>query len=150
MDTYSLPSGEYTLLRRIRKELALFLYLQIILIIFFGIDVTLEASLILMYLLMMTLRRNRLLYFFSFDDEKQTLEIKYFHLIFFRKHKIIPYSKLKTRISLKRFGLGNQVKTLETLQEKQLIGEIRMEGKWRWSEETFDNIAKKMEKTGAL
>lgn len=150
MMQYTLPAGDYTLQKRIRKELALFLYLQIILLVFFGINITLEASLLLMYFLMMTLKRNRIIYLFSFNDEKQSLEIRYFHLIFRDLKKTIPYSQLKGRIAFKRFGLGNQVKTLECLQDKELVGEIRIDGNWSWSEETFNKITEKINQEGTL
>lgn len=142
-------SEHYSLWRRIRKELALLAYLQIILLIFYGINITLNTSLLLMYILMLSMKRNRIIYNLTFDDENQTITINYFHLILWKQERTIPYSSLNSRVSMKRFGLGSYIKTLELLRRKELIGEIRLAGKWRWNEESFERVTDKLRQTGA-
>lgn len=150
MEQFALAPEEYTVGKRFRRQLSLFLYLQIILLLFFGMNLKLEVALLLMYFLMMTLKRNRILYRLIFNDEKQTLELSYYCLIFWERKLTIHYSNLKGSVLEKRFGLGSSVTTLEFYQGKQLVGEIRKAGNWMWNQEQFQDILKKMETIGTI
>jgi Ca2+/Na+ antiporter len=144
MERFKLNPSEYTLLLRIRRELALLLLLLAILLFFVGLNVVYFTATILMYILLLLLKRNRIITSLQFNDEAQTLEFEYYYLIFFHGKEDIPYSKLNFKMSLKRFGFGAATQTLEIFKGKVLNGEIRKEGKWKWDENHINSIYEKL------
>jgi hypothetical protein len=145
MKTYSLPKSELTTGKRIRRELAVLLYLQLILLFLFGLNLTFEITLYLVYFLLLSLRQRRILYKISINQDSKQVEIDYYFMVFFPKKLFIPFTDLKTRKLHKRQGLGNACETMEFIQGKQLEGEIRLGGHWKWDESTFKEIYQELE-----
>jgi len=145
MRTYSLPASELTLAKRIRRELSLFLYLQLILLLVWGPDFTLEVTLIVVYLLLLSLKPKRIVYHIDILEEEKSLELGYYFMVFFRRKLSLPFTELRTRTLHKRQGLGSATETLEFYRGKVIQGEIRLGGSWKWDETSFREIAANLE-----
>jgi hypothetical protein len=144
MEKFELHPSEYPWQKRIRKELSLLALLLGVLLFFVGIHIVYLTSIILMYVLLLLLKRNRIVTQIAFDDEVKKVSISYFYLIFFRGKETINYNKLSFKVGLKRFGFGSAIETMELFKGKILAGEIRKEGKWKWSEEITEQLKQKL------
>jgi len=144
MENFELPQSEYPIGKRIWKELSFLLFLLAIFFFFVGLNVVYFTATIIMYVLLLSLKRNRIITQVIFESEKQEIHLHYFYLIFFKRHEIIPYHKLIYKMSLKRFGFGAATPTMELFKGKILTGEIRKEGKWKWDEEIVEKINQKL------
>lgn len=144
MEKFELSPNNYKLWDRVRKELSLLILLIAILLFFVGLNVIYFTAVIVMYTLLLTLKRNRILTCIQFNDENQTLDLEYFYLITIKSKESVPYHKLSCKLSMKRFGFGAATQTLELFKGKILCCEIQKEGKWKWSEEQIDNIHKRI------
>lgn len=144
MEKFELYPCDYPLGKRIRKELSLLGLLVLILLFFVGLNVVYFTAVFFMYILLLLLKRNRIIIKLIFDNENNELILSYFYLIFFKGKERIPYSKLIGKLSMKRFGFGAATETLEIFKGKILSGEIRKDGKWKWSEEQIKLISQKL------
>ncbi|MCT4602409.1 MAG: hypothetical protein N4A59_05865 [Marinifilum sp.] len=144
MEKFELPKESYTLWDRTRKELSLLILLIIILLFFVGFKVVYFTAVILMYSLLLLLKRNRIITSIEFNDEKNELCIKYYFFIFLKGKETISYSKLNSKLSMKRFGFGSATQTLEIFKGKILSAELRKDGKWKWPEEKMNAIFTKL------
>lgn len=144
MEKFELNPSEYPLGKRIKKELSLLALLLVILLFFVGINVVYLTTVLCMYILLLLLKRNRIIYKIEFDDNTAEMSMSYYYLIFFRGKEITKYDKLIFKLGLKRFGFGSAVETLEVFKGKILTGEIRKEGKWKWTKENIKQLNKKL------
>ncbi|RUT77894.1 hypothetical protein [Ancylomarina longa] len=144
MEKFELPLSEYTIGKRLWQELSFLLLLLAIFLFFVGLNVVYFTATIIMYVLLLSLKRNRIIVQVDFNSEEREVYLHYFYLIFFKRREIIPYQNLNYKMSLKRFGFGAATPTLELFKEKILVGEIRKEGKWKWQEETIEQINQKL------
>lgn len=144
METFELSKESYTLWDRIRKELSLLVLLVVILLFFVGFKFVYFTAIIVMYSLLLLLKRNRIVTSVSFDDQNKELHIQYYYFIFARGKERIPYSKLNYKLSMKRFGFGAATQTLEIFKGKILSAELRKDGKWSWPEEKTNTICNKL------
>ncbi|PKQ60433.1 hypothetical protein BZG02_19415 [Labilibaculum filiforme] len=144
MEKFELNPTEYPLGKRIKKELSLLALLIIILLFFVGINVVYLTTVLFMYTLLLLLKRNRIIYKIEFNDSTKELKLFYYYLIFFRGSENINYHKTVYKMSLKRYGFGSAIETLELFKGKILVGEIRKEGKWKWTEDNINNLDKKL------
>ncbi|RXQ93890.1 hypothetical protein EO244_09940 [Ancylomarina salipaludis] len=144
MTSYTPHNTDFSIWKRIKSELSLFLIIQVIFLFFTGINLIYEITLVLIFILLLSLKRNRIIYQIDFDEEKNEFTISYFSLIAIKGTEIVPLTNLNTRLGPKRFGLGSSVTTLEFFNKKQLIGEIRSDDKWQWTDEQLDEIHKKV------
>ncbi|RZT96517.1 hypothetical protein EV201_1155 [Ancylomarina subtilis] len=144
MTSYTPLNSDFSLWKRIKSELSLFLIIQLLLIIFNGINLVYETTLILIFILLLSIKRNRIIYQIDWDADKSEFQFSYFSLIAIKGTEIVPLENLNTRLGPKRFGLGSSVTTLEFFNKKQLIGEIRSDDKWQWTAEQLDEIHKKV------
>lgn len=144
MEKFELNPSEYPLGKRIQKELSLLALLITILLFFVGINIVYLTAVLFMYVLLLLLKRNRIIYQIEFDDKVAEMNISYYYLIFFRGNEKIKYDKVIFKMGLKRFGFGSAIETLELFKGKILAGEIRKEGKWKWTEECINMLNKKL------
>ena len=140
MEQFDLPEKEFNIWLRIRKELALLVFLFVILLFFVGLHVVYFTAIVFMYALLLLLKRNRIITSLVFDDQKQALIIHFYYFIFLQGIAKIPYSKLKYKNGFKRFGFGAATQTIELLEGNVLVGEIRKDGKWKWPESKMNRI----------
>ncbi|MDE5421882.1 hypothetical protein L3073_06655 [Ancylomarina sp. DW003] len=143
MTTYIAPTSNFSLWERIKSELSLFLILQILIIIFMGINLVYELTLIIIFILLLSIKRNRIVYQIDFNDEKNEFSILYYSLVALKGKETITSDKLRTKLGLKRYGLGSAIVTLEFFNKKQLMGEIRVGDKWGWTNEQLEAIQEK-------
>ncbi|WP_372752141.1 hypothetical protein [Labilibaculum sp.] len=144
MEKFELNPSEYPLQKRIQKEVSLLAILLGILLFFVGIHVVYLTSTLLMYVLLLLLKRNRIVTKITFSDTSEKVTIFYFYLIFFRGKETINYNKLSFKLGLKRFGFGSAIETMELFKGKILAGELRKKGKWKWSEECISQLEQKL------
>ncbi len=144
MEKFELKPAEYPLGKRIKKELSLLGLLLVILLFFEGINVVHLTTVLCMYVLLLLLKSNRIVYKIEFDDHTAEMSLFYYYLIFFQGKEKIKYDKIVHKMGLKRFGFGSAVETLELFKGKRLAGEIRTEGKWKWTEECINQLNKKL------
>ncbi|MDM8160611.1 hypothetical protein QUH73_12365 [Labilibaculum sp. K2S] len=144
MEKFELNPLEYPLGKRIKKELSLLALLLVIILFFVGINVVYLTTVLCMYVLLLFLKSNRIIYKIEFDDHTAEISLYYYYLIFFRGKEKIQYDKIVFKMGLKRFGFGSAVETLEFFKGKFLAGEIRKEGKWKWTEESINHLNKKL------
>jgi len=144
MEKFELNPTEYPLAKRIKKELSLLVLLLVILLFFVGINVVYLSTVLIMYMLLLFLKRNRIIYKIEFDDKTAEMSLFYYYLIFFRGNEKMKYDKIVFKMGLKRFGFGSAIETLELFKGKILAGEIRKEGKWKWTEESIKQLNKKL------
>ena len=144
MEKFELNPSDYLLWKRLRRELSLLVLLIAILLFFVGLNVVYFTATFFMYALLLLLKRNRIITQIQLDDKKEELTICYYYLIFLKGKESIPYQKLGFKMSMKRFGFGAATHTLELFKGKVLSGEIRKEGKWKWSEDTINQIFKQL------
>jgi hypothetical protein len=144
MEKFELNPTEYPLGKRIKKELSLLALLIVILLFFVGVNVVYLSTVLIMYVLLLLLKRNRIIYKIEFDDNTAEMSMSYYYLIFFRGKEKTKYEKVIFKLGLKRFGFGSAVETLELFRGKILTGEIRKEGKWKWTEESISQLNKKL------
>lgn len=144
MEKFELNLSEYRIGKRLQKELSLLLFLVVIIFFFVGINVVYLTAVLIMYVLLLLLKRNRILYQIEFDDEASKIRISYFYLILFRGVETVSYEKIRFKSGFKRYGFGSAVETLELFKGKILLGEIRKEGKWKWAGETVTQIKKRL------
>ncbi len=147
MEKFQLDPAEYPLGKRITKELSLLGLLLLILLFFGELKVVYLTAIFLMYFLLLLLKRNRIIFEITFDDDAQEMQLKYYYLIAIKGIEKIPYSKINFNLSLKRFGFGSAIETLEIFKGKILAGEIRKEGKWKWSEENIKQLHEKLKQS---
>ncbi|WP_461633230.1 hypothetical protein [Labilibaculum euxinus] len=144
MEKFELDPIEYPLGKRIKKELSLLALLLVIILFFVGINVVYLTTVLFMYILLLLLKRNRIIYKIEFDDNESEMSLSYYYLIFLRGKQKIRYDKIVFKMGLKRYGFGSSIETLELFKAKILVGEIRKEGKWKWTEESINQIKKKL------
>ncbi|MBN2597602.1 hypothetical protein [Labilibaculum sp.] len=144
MEKFELDPIEYPLGKRIKKELSLLALLLVIILFFVGINVVYLTTVLCMYVLLLLLKRNRIIYKIEFDDNESEMSLSYYYLIFLRGKQKIRYDKIVFKMGLKRFGFGSAVETIELFKGKFLAGEIRKEGKWKWTEESINQLKKKL------
>ncbi len=145
MIEFKIHKQEYSLKNRIFRELKLLLIMVIIILFFTGINVIYLTSLLLIYILLLSMQRNRIITHILFDDKQQKLTICFFHMIFFKRVHSINYHHLGYKYRMKRFGLGTTTPTIEFFEKNKLQGEIHHSGNWKWQMETIENICKKLE-----
>ena len=150
MEKFQLDPAEYPLGKRIIKELSLLGLLLLILLFFGELKVVYLSAIFLMYILLLLLKRNRIIYEIKFDDDAKEIHLYYFYLIACKGLEKIPYSKIGFNMGLKRFGFGSAIETLELFKGKILAGEIRKEGKWKWSEENTKQLHEKLSQVANL
>ncbi|MGZ2368481.1 hypothetical protein ACXR6G_01685 [Ancylomarina sp. YFZ004] len=143
MTNYTPHNADFSLWKRIKSELSLFLILQILIIIFMPPNLVYELTLIVIFILLLSIKRNRILFQIEFDDENQEFSIFYYTLVAFRRKETIKYDRLNSKLGLKRYGFGSAITTLEFFNKKQIIGEIRVGDKWQWTDEQLEMIHKK-------
>ena len=143
MTNYTPHNADFSLWKRIKSELSLFLILQIFIIIFMPPNLVYELTLIVIFILLLSIKRNRILYQVEFDDEKQEFSIFYYTLVALRRKETIKYDRLNSKLGLKRYGFGSAITTLEFFNKKQIIGEIRVGDKWQWTDEQLKMIHEK-------
>ncbi|MCZ4696074.1 hypothetical protein DWB61_15775 [Ancylomarina euxinus] len=143
MTNYTPHNADFSLGKRIKSELSLLLILQVIILIFMGINLVYELTLIVIFILLLSIKRNRILYQIEFDDEKREFSIYYYSLVIFRRKETINYDRLNSKLGLKRYGLGSAITTLEFFNKKQIIGEVRVGDKWQWTDEQVKMIHEK-------
>lgn len=146
MEKFGQALSEYKLGKRITSELSLLALLIAILFFFVGLNVVYMTATLLMYTLMLLLKRNRIVYQVEFSDTDSEMQILYYYIIFFKGKEKIPYSKLDYKLGLKRFGFGSAIETLEIMNGKFLTAEIRKEGKWKWDEKQMSLLVEKLQK----
>jgi len=137
---YTPNNADFSLWKRIKSELSLLLIIQIILFFFVGIHLVYELTIVLIFILLLSIKRNRIIYQVEFDEDKQKFTILYFTLVIFKAQETIDFEKLNSKLGMKRYGLGSAITTLEFFNKKQLLGEIRVGDKWQWSEEQLKTI----------
>jgi len=140
MELHTPNNADFSLWKRIKSELSLLLIIQIILFFFVGIHLVYELTIVLIFVLLLSLKRNRIIYQVEFNDDKQKFTIFYFTLVAFKSQESIDFVKLNSKLGMKRYGLGSAITTLEFFNKKQLIGEIRVGDKWQWNEEQLKTI----------
>lgn len=140
MNTYTPQQADFSLWKRIKSELSLFLILQILIIVFMGISLVYELTLVIIFILLLSLKRNRIIYQIEIDDKEKKLSIFYYTLIVLKRKDTVKLDELNTKLGLKRYGLGSAITTLEFFNKKQLLGEIRVGDKWQWTDEQLNNI----------
>lgn len=140
MTNYTPHKADFSLWKRVKSELSLLLILQVLIFIFMGINLVYELTLFVIFILLLSIKRNRILYQIEFDDEKQEFSILYYSLVAFKGKETIKYERLNSKLGLKRYGLGSAIMTLEFFNKKQLIGEIRVGDKWQWTNEQLNLI----------
>ena len=143
MTNYTPHNADFSLWKRVKSELSLLLILQVIILIFMGINLVYELTLIVIFILLLSIKRNRILYQVEFDDEKLEFSIFYYSLVAIKGKETIKYDRLNSKLGLKRYGLGSAINTLEFFNKKQLIGEIRVGDKWQWTNEQLKMIHEK-------
>ena len=143
MTNYTPHNADFSLWKRIKSELSLFLILQIFIIILMPPNLVYELTLIVIFILLLSIKRNRILYQVEFDDEKQEFSIFYYTLVALRRKETIKYDRLNSKLGLKRYGFGSAITTLEFFNKKQIIGEIRVGDKWQWTDEQLKMIHEK-------
>lgn len=144
MEKFELSPSDYPIGKRVRKELSLLGLLVLILFFFVGLNVVYFTSVFFMYILLLLLKRNRIIIKLKFDNKNKKLILSYYYLIFLKGKEHIPYSKLISKLSMKRFGFGAATETLEIFKGKILSGEIRKDGKWKWPKEQIRLISEKL------
>jgi hypothetical protein len=140
MTSYTPDEADYSLWKRIKSELSLLLILQILIIIFMGVNLVYELTLIVIFILLLSIKRNRIVYQVSFDKQNEEFSVSYYYLVGLKGKETIKFDKLNAKLGLKRYGLGSSITTLEFFSKKQLIGEIRVGDKWQWSDEQLKTI----------
>jgi len=140
MKSYTPINADFSLWKRIKSELSLLLIIQIILFIFVGVHLVYEVTIVLIFILLLSLKRNRIIYQVEFDEDNQKFTIFYFTLVVFKAQESIDFGKLNAKLGMKRYGLGSAITTLEFFNKKQLIGEIRVGDKWQWNEEQLTTL----------
>ncbi|WP_372642018.1 hypothetical protein [Ancylomarina sp.] len=143
MTNYTPHNADFSLWKRIKSELSLFLILQILILISMPPNLVYELTLIVIFILLLSIKRNRILYQIEFDDEKREFSIFYYTLIALRRKETIKYDGLNSKLGLKRYGFGSAITTLEFFNKKQIIGEIRVGDKWQWTDEQLKMIHEK-------
>lgn len=108
-----------------------------------GINLVYELTLIIIFILLLSIKRNRIVYQIDFNDEKNEFSILYYSLVALKGKETITSDKLRTKLGLKRYGLGSAIVTLEFFNNKQLMGEIRVGDKWGWTNEQLEAIQEK-------
>lgn len=140
MTNYTPENADFSLWKRIKSELSILLILQILIIIFMGISLVYELTLIVIFVLLLSLKRNRIVYQVSFNADKQEFSVLYYYLVALKGKETIKLDQLNSKLGLKRYGLGSSITTLEFFNKKQLIGEIRVGDKWQWTDEQLKTI----------
>lgn len=142
MKIYQQDQNNYSIGKRIKSELSLLCLLLLLIFFFVGFNFVYFSATFLMYTLLLLLKRNRIITSVHISENKIILH--YYYLLFFKGKKEIPISKLKTKISMKRYGFGSSTKTLEFFKKKILVGEIRTNGKWKWKEDKMDELYQRL------
>jgi len=140
MTTYSLQSKYQKLFYRIIKELAMLFYLQIILFVLYGVNLSIEVTLFLMFFLLLSVKQKRICYSLNFSKETKELHIQYYKYIFFKRSKNVSFDNLKASFEMKRQNLGSVTRCLVIKEDKKYISEIRENGAYPWGEETLNEI----------
>jgi len=140
MTNYTPDEADYSLWKRIKSELSLFLILQFLIIIFMPLNLVYELTLIVIFILLLSIKRNRIVYQVSFNSQNEEFSVSYYYLVAIKGKETIKFDKLNAKLGLKRYGLGSSITTLEFFNKKQLIGEIRVGDKWQWSDEQLKTI----------
>tara|TARA_R110001583_G_scaffold8075_4_gene39442 strand:- start:41791 stop:42240 length:450 start_codon:yes stop_codon:yes gene_type:complete len=140
MTSYTPNKADFSLWKRIKSELSLLLILQIIILIFMGLNLVYELTLIVIFILLLSIKRNRIVYQVSFDNQNEEFSVSYYYLVALKGKEIIKFDKLNAKLGLKRYGLGSSITTLEFFNKKQLIGEIRVGDKWQWTDKQLNTI----------
>lgn len=142
--TVCLEEAEHSIVKRITKELYILVLLQIFLFFMMPITFSIELSLILMYVLLMSTKQRRIVYSISFYPEKVVL--KYYKYIFFRKEISIDKNEFTFIEKQKRLGLGATSGVLSILNNKKHVGDINMASTWAWGEDKYAEIQKILHK----
>ena len=140
MTNYSPSNANFSLWKRVKSELSLLLILQVLIFVFMGINLVYELSLIVIFSLLLSIKRNRIIYQISFDNKNKEFSISYYYLVALKGEETIKFDRLNSKLGLKRYGLGSSITTLEFFNKKQLIGEIRVGDKWQWTNEQLKTI----------
>lgn len=140
MISYKPHHSDFSLWKRIKSELSLFLILQILIIIFLPFNLVYELTLIVIFILLLSIRRNRIINQIKFDSQTNEFSISYYYLIAIEGKESIKIENVNSRLGLKRYGLGSSIMTLEFFNKKQLLGEIRVGDKWGWTDEQLKTI----------
>lgn len=144
MTSYTPKEADFSLWKRIKSELSILLILQILIIIFMGINLVYELTLIVIFILLLSIKRNRIIYQLNFNTEDEEFLVSYYYLVALKGEETIKFDKLNSKLGLKRYGLGSSITTLEFFNKKQLIGEIRVGDKWQWTDEQLKTIHKQV------
>jgi hypothetical protein len=140
MTSYTPHNADFSLWKRIKSELSLFLILQFLIIIFMPLNLVYELTLIVIFILLLSIKRNRIIYQVSFDNENEEFSVSYYYLVALKGKETIKIDKLNSKLGLKRYGLGSSITTLEFFSKKQLIGEVRVGDKWQWADDQLQKI----------
>ena len=140
MTSYTPKKADFSLWKRIKSELSLLLILQFLIIISVGLSLVYELTLIVIFILLLSIKRNRIVYQVTFDNQNEEFSISYYYLVAIKGKETIKFDKLNSKLGLKRYGLGSSITTLEFFNKKQLIGEIRVGDKWQWTDEQLKTI----------
>ncbi len=140
MTSYTPHNADFSLWKRIKSELSLFLILQFLIIIFMPLNLVYELTLIVIFILLLSIKRNRIIYQVTFDNENKEFSLSYYYLVALKGKETITIDKLNSKLGLKRYGLGSSITTLEFFNKKQLIGEVRVGDKWQWSDDQLQTI----------
>ncbi len=145
MIEFKIPEQEYSLKNRVFRELTLLLIMIAVILFFTGINVIYLTSLLLIYILLLSTHRSRIVTRIQFDDNQQKLTIHFFQLIFFRRKCTINYHNLAYKYRMKRLSFGTAAPAVEFFEKNKLQAEIHQSGNWKWEQNTFNNICKKLE-----
>ncbi len=143
---YTPNNADFSLWKRVKSELSLLLILQILIFIFMGINLVYEITLFIIFILLLSIKRNRIVHQIELNLENKSFTISYFYLVGFKGKETISSEKLNSKLGLKRYGLGSAITTLEFFNKKQLIGEIRVGDKWQWTNEQLNLIHEQIQK----
>lgn len=140
MTHYKPIEADFSLWKRIKSELSILLILQVLIIIFVGLNLVYELTLVLVFILLLSIKRNRIIYQVSFNNENKEFSISYYYLVILKGKETIKFDKLNSKLGLKRHGLGSSITSLEFFNKRKLIGEIRVGDKWQWTNEQLKTI----------
>lgn len=138
MKKVCLDKSEYSIGKKIIKELYILFILQFLIFITTPISFTIELTLIVMYILLMSTKNKRIIY--SIDFQNDNVEIKYFIFIFIKKVINIEKGNFNFSYKQKRLGFGGTSQIISLFNEKNHIGDINEASTWAWGKEKFNKI----------
>jgi hypothetical protein len=105
--------------------------------------IVIESIIILIFIALLSRKRNRIINRLGLDDETKKIELEYYH--FFKSVKVmIPYSQINYAYRDKMFGRFTVRKTLEFFNGDSLVAEVRERNDFGWKDNTIKAIFEKL------